>query len=524
METNDLIKKVCDQYVQDEYALYLRKSRADLELEALGEGETLARHRERLFALAAKHDIHPGQITVYQEVVSGESIQERPEMQRLLSDVYAKKYKGVLVVEVERLARGNTKDQGEVADAFQYSNTLIITPTKVYDPKVESDQEYFEFGLFMSRREFKTITRRLAAGKQQAVEEGNYVSNPKMLGFDIVRPSKKDRYLVINEEEAKIVRMIFNWFTEDMKSAGWIARKLTSMGIPTVKGNKEWNRGTVRDMLENPHYIGKVRWNRAATVKDFNPDTGKFTKVRRRTNATEIYEGKHEGIISEEQFERALALCSKNPHVVGKLTLVNPLAGIIECADCGKKMGIYNNRQTKQAVRITHAHSVLCKKKSLPLDDVIDALIEALKAYEHDFKTKMHEDGVQKELIRHQEKIDVLEAELAKQEKRRKRMFDSYDDGAYTKDEFIERKQAYSQTIDAIKQQIEDAKHSMPEPVNYEEKILGLHQCMDILKDPKVDAKAKNDLLKQYIECIKYDAIDYGMNKGGKAILDVELK
>ena len=99
---------------QSAYAMYLRKSRADIELEALGEGETLRKHQAMLENLAAKHDIHPDQIVIYREIVSGESIQDRPEVQKLLEDVYAKKYKGVLVVEVERLARGNTKDQGEV--------------------------------------------------------------------------------------------------------------------------------------------------------------------------------------------------------------------------------------------------------------------------------------------------------------------------------------------------------------------------------------------------------------------------
>ena len=135
-----IIEKVCGEYEQDQYAMYLRKSRADIEMEALGEGETLAKHKTMLMNLAAKHDIHPDQITIYQEIVSGESIQDRPEVQRLLHDVYDNKYKGVLVVEVERLARGNTKDQGEVAEAFQMTDTKIITPVKVYDPQNEFDQ------------------------------------------------------------------------------------------------------------------------------------------------------------------------------------------------------------------------------------------------------------------------------------------------------------------------------------------------------------------------------------------------
>ena len=50
-------------------------------------------------------------------------------------------------MEVERLARGETIDQGDVAQAFQYSDTKIITPLKTYDPTNEYDEEYFEFGV-----------------------------------------------------------------------------------------------------------------------------------------------------------------------------------------------------------------------------------------------------------------------------------------------------------------------------------------------------------------------------------------
>lgn len=175
----------------ENYAIYLRKSRADAEIEALGEGETLTRHKERLLKLAEKNGITPEQITIYKEIVSGDSISERPQMQKLLNDVYLKKYAAVLVVEVERLARGNTKDQGEVSDAFQYSGTKIITPTKVYDPTNEYDQEYFEFGLFMSRREYKTISRRMAAGKSASVSEGNYIGSRIPYGYSVERLSKK---------------------------------------------------------------------------------------------------------------------------------------------------------------------------------------------------------------------------------------------------------------------------------------------------------------------------------------------
>lgn len=123
----------------DEYAIYLRKSRKDLELEAMGEGETLARHKNALLELAQKKELKIAKI--YEEMVSGESIEDRPQIQELLNEVIAGKYRGVLVMEIERLARGNTRDQGEIAEAFWGSETLIITPSKTYDPTNEFDEE-----------------------------------------------------------------------------------------------------------------------------------------------------------------------------------------------------------------------------------------------------------------------------------------------------------------------------------------------------------------------------------------------
>ena len=516
---------------KDMYAMYLRKSRADLELEAMGEGETLAKHKAMLFKLAAKYDIHPDQIVIYQEIVSGESLQDRPEALRLLDDVYARKYKGVLVVEVERLARGNTKDQGEVADAFTFSNTHIITPSKVYNPDDEFDQEYFEFGLFMSRREYKTIRRRLVSGKLQSVLEGNYLLPQRVYGFNIVRKSKRDRYLVENKEEAEIVRMIFDWFSKYNRSTGWIANQLTHMGIPTINGNTEWNRGTIRDMLSNKHYIGLIEWGKMKTIKQFDPQTGKTKKARVKTPPDEIIiaKGKHKGIISEEQFNQVQSMLNRNTQAPVKLCtdIVNPLSGLLECCNCGKKMTMqrFPEKDGRQP-RIAHPRSVQCKQKSLPLSYVLERLVRYLKKYIADCEIKMQNDGNKEEIAKHQEVIRAMEAELAKQEKRKNKLMDEYesDESPYTRDEFIERKQKYNTVIENLKQQISDAKANAPVPVDYEEQIVMLHTIIDCIQNPEIDAKAKNVFLKKFIDVIKYDTLDYGMNKGGEALMDIYLK
>ena len=165
--------------------IYLRKSRADREAEARGEGETLARHERILLDLAKKRGYNVG--AIYKEIVSGETISARPVMQQVLREVESGMWDGVLVVEVERLARGDTIDQGVVARAFRYSETLIITPLKTYDPNNEYDEEYFEFGLFMSRREYKTIRRRLTAGRESSAKEGKYCGSKPPYGYSRVK-------------------------------------------------------------------------------------------------------------------------------------------------------------------------------------------------------------------------------------------------------------------------------------------------------------------------------------------------
>ena len=118
-----------------------------------------------------------------------------------------------------------------------------------------------------------------------------------------------------------------------------------------------------------------------------------------------------------------------------------------------------------------------------------------------------------------------MEKMLAKQESRKRKLMDSWesDEGLYTRDEFIERKQMYATAIEKIKQQIREARANAPAPVDYEKQILNLHAMIDCIKDTS-SAEAKNHFLKQFIEKITYDVIDFGPRKGGKPVIEVFLK
>lgn len=504
----------------EKYAMYLRKSRMDIESEKLGEGETLERHYNILVRLAEKNNISMHQITIYKELVSGDSIADRPQMQKLLSDVYSGKYKGVLVVEIERLARGSNKDQGEVAETFKFSDTFIITPSKTYNPNNDFDEEYLEFGLFMSRREYKTITRRMTQGKISSLQEGNFIGSIPPFGFDAVRKHKKERILVENEN-GKYVRMMFEWFTKDKLTTIQIAKRLTDMGVKTYRNKQEWHADTVKGILKNEHYIGLVRWQcrkKTKIVKD-----GIMKKSNVRNKEYQVLKGKHKPIIDLYTFNAAQKVFKERytPPVTFANDLINPLAGLLVCKACGKNMIYRKQKGEKIKDRFIHFHSHTCKVKSAPTADVIDCLIQALQAHISDFELRIDNNYALQEKHRLESILKGIEGNLNKEIKKRDNLFTLLEEGLYTKSEFMERKQIIGDTITKLNEEITTLKNQMPDQIDYTEKIHTFKNVIEILKDDSCSPAAKNQFLKQIINKITYDCTDLGFRRGGIPILEV---
>lgn len=503
----------------DNYAIYLRKSRADIELESIEKMETLARHKKILLELANRKQLKVTDI--YEEIVSGESIDDRPQMQALLKAVFAKKYKGVLVVEIERLARGNTKEQGEVAEAFKFSNTLIITPTKTYDPNNQFDEEYFEFGLFMSRREYKTIRRRLQQGIIESVKDGNYVGSLPPYGYDIVRLDKKTRTLKLNDQSPYVENM-FNWFVNDGLSSGQIAKKLTEMGIPTLTGKPFWNRSTVIDILQNNLYTGKIRWNRRKVSKEYDGKSLKRTKKRQLSDDYLIADGKHPAIISEELFNKAQSMFKHQARNNYNMPLVNPLAGILVCKHCGRvlSMNRYCYKETTKP-RYVHRDPNYCKLKSVYCDDVLNAVIDTLKQIIDDYEIKIENN---KDIKPNNNLIDVLESELKACLTRKDEIYEYFEKKIYSLDEFLTRKEKNESRINALRQSIEDEKANNVTINDYKTMVTTYQKIIDTLKDDSIPAEYKNDFLKEVIDKIEYSSEDLGRQHGSNITLEFYFK
>lgn len=496
------------------YAIYLRKSREDIESEKYGEGETLARHEKILTTLAEKRNLTIGKI--YREVVSGETISERKEMQKLLKDVENEKWAGVLVVEVERLARGDTADQGRVSKAFKYSHTKIITPVKTYDPDNEFDEEYFEFGLFMSRREYKTINRRLQRGREISVSEGKFVGNIAPFGYNRVKLKESKGYtLSINQDEAPIVKEIFRLYTFENSTIGSVVKQLNNMNLRPRISN-EWTISSVKDILSNPTYIGKIVWNRRKQKK--KTKNGHLIISRPRNQDYLIYDGLHEPIIDNKTWELAQEKRKQNtPKVKHSNTIRNPLVGLVFCEKCGKPMQRRPYTKADKPATLMCSNSK-CDNVSSKLYLVEDKIIEVLRIwlenYKIDYKIKDSSNIDNNKLI--QRSIVSTKKELEKENSKLDKIYDFLENGIYNKYEFVNRSKAIKNNIESLESKFKEYNELLNknyEIQNEKEMMIPKLEYVIDLYDKLETAEDKNILLKSIIAKVTYLKIEKAIKK-----------
>lgn len=507
------------------YCIYLRKSRADLEAEAHGEGETLARHERLLLDLAKRQNYNVTQI--YREVVSGETISDRPVVQRVLREVEQGLWDGVLVVEVERLARGDTIDQGKVALAFQAYDTLIITPLKVYDPRNEFNEEYFEFGLFMSRREYKTINRRLQRGRVASAKEGKFTSGRAPYGYERIRvPNDKGWTLRPIEDEADIVRYIFRLYTDgkeqpdgSFKPVGTrvIGTTLDNMGIAPPSTASYWTESTIRSILRNPVYIGKIRWNTKKRKKVVN--NGEVSYVRSVPPKEEqvFVDGLHPPIVAEDVFYKAQDIIQRRgaAPVHQSTELQNPFAGILVCGKCGRvmvrrpmptPMYLCPNRQCKNVM----------SKVSIVDERILQALSQWLDEYRLEWSDG-HPPNEQPSIDLKRKAIAKAKRELETLNKQLARTHDLLEQGIYDTDTFLARSRSLNERMIAANQSIEDLSASLAlDEQRAASRVSIIPKVEHLLSvyNELPDAQSKNDLLKDIIERIEYTKDSPSPRKG----------
>lgn len=490
----------------DNILKYLRKSRTDDPM--LTVEEVLAKHEQMLDDWVSQN--FPGQRGVpeencFREVVSGETIESRPKVQELLRLIESPRYKAVLIVEPQRLSRGDLEDIGRLVKLLRYTRTIVITLRYTYDLNDERDRDDFERELKRGNEFLEYQKRIMGNGRLLSVQNGNFIGQRPPYGYRkavIKEGKRKCHTLEPDPETAPIVQMVFKMYADGI-SAGEIARRLNSMGVKSALG-KSWTVASIKPMITNDHYIGMVHWNRRKTV--IVVEDGEIVTTRPRGKDYIAVPGKHPAIIDQELWDAAQAIRATHLPVKPKAKFANPFAGILYC-QCGARMNrqqFIRNGVQKSADRLVCVKQTDCATASCSVDEMTAAVISALENAVADFDLKIIQTQEDDTALQEQT-VKRLKKRLSDLDRQELTMWDKYTQEAMPKHIFEQLHAKLLADRENAEQELQAAQTAVPLREEFEKKRETFAATIATLQDPDASVKEQNKLLKECIQSITYN-------------------
>lgn len=485
------------------YLMYLRKSRADSPYETVE--EVLARHERQLQDFSEKtFGKKIEEEYIFREVVSGETIDNRPEMQKILSMIESPRIKGVLVIDAQRLSRGDWGDGGKILNSFRYSNTLIITPTKTYNLTDRFDYRFFKMELSQGNEYLEYVKETLKRGKLASVKEGNYIGSVAPYGYKKVVIDGQHT-LEPFEPEAQTIRIAVNLKLDSNRGWTYVAHELDRLGYPPRNGGY-WSPYTLRDICINPVNIGLIKWNTRKVQKTYTDGEIKISRPRNyNQNEVLLIPGKHPGILDETLFNQLISVASPTPRNKVSSTLKNPFSGLLFCGKCKKAM-IYREYKKhgiiKSSPRLLCSNQVHCGIKSSSFSEVYETVIHTLEKIVSDFEiyigNNTTDSSLQKQLL------TTAQREMKKLDEQQNELYDLLETKIYSKDLFLERNKKLQVKRKDLQKQINNLESKINTSIDYSLQISKFRDVINTLLDSSVSADSKNMLLKTIIKRMDY--------------------
>ncbi|XZH99047.1 recombinase family protein [Clostridium perfringens] len=411
--------------------------------------------------------------------ISGKNIKDRPALKELLSDAKEGKFDMVISWKINRVSR-KLEDVLKIVNLLEKNNITFKSYSEPFETDTPAGRMQFQMMALIGEFERGTIAQNVKMGMIAKAKTGNWCGG-RVLGYDLVpnnspeEEKKGKNKLEINEKEAEIVRFIFNEYSKG-KGYKAITNKMNKLGYKTKKGNN-FSVGSIRDILTNPVYIGEIRYNVRQNWSE---------KRRRNINPNPIrVKGKHEAIIDRELWDKVqLILESKK----GKPSRIYdgeyPLTGILRCPKCGAGMvisrttnrladgskkriayyccGNWKNKGTSvcnsNTIRVDKANEYVFKK----IEELVsnDAMIKAVvKNINKERKDKVKPA---KRLL------SDIDKELKKLDKRKRKIFEAYEEDILTKEEFQIRKDELNEKIITLEEEKKQLLNTISEDVSEE--------------------------------------------------------
>lgn len=269
---------------------------------------SLDAQRDRLEAYCISQYEEYKVVKVFRDASSGTNM-NRAGLEEMLNAAENKLFDVLIVFRVDRLSR-NVRQLAQMVETLTEYGVVLRSSTEPFDTSNSAGKMMLQMLGVFAEFEHATIVERTKAGMERKARNGEWCGGFVLYGYQKVKGE-----IFIEEEEAAIVRRIFRNYVHGKKGATKIFKELNEAGLRKRSGIM-WENRAIINMLKNPFYTGVIKWNDS------------------------IFEGKHEGIISNEIFDKTQKILAKrNTQSNGKRFSINSdfvLTGLIFCGKCGK--------------------------------------------------------------------------------------------------------------------------------------------------------------------------------------------
>ena len=433
----------------------------------------------------------------YELGVSGRKAEKRPEFQKMIAMAKSSDHPvdAILVWKFSRFARNQEESivyksllkKKHNVDVISVSEPLVDGPFgSLIERIIEWMDEYY------SVRLSGEVTR----GMTEKAKRGGYQARPP-LGYRIAERGKPP---VIVEEEAEIIRIIFQKYALEGMGMFDIARYLNLYGFKTSHG-KEFERRSVEYILENPTYCGMIRWNR--TVNETNEIRPKDEWI--------IADGQQPAIISKELFDRAAARRNMEYKPRGSRpssTYKHWLSGLVKCPVCGRTMiakKIVNGKRTYcYFVCYGYSKGKCLAKNSISSLKLAPAVLQSLKDVLNNHHLSFR--YIQPEPETAPDLSDILLDQLKRIDEKLDRIKEAYRNGVDSLEEYKENKVLVQNEKQLLEKQLAELPAQDSDSEQAESALLDrVKNVYEIVNSESVDDVTKNEILKSIIEKIVYN-------------------
>lgn len=430
--------------------------------------------------------------------ISGKNVKGRPGLVHLLNDASNKQFDLVLVWKMNRLSR-KLSDLTKIEELLKKHNIAFRSYKERYETETPSGKLQFHMMAAIAEFERDNIAENVKMGMLARAREGSW-NGGQVLGYDVISTARKDgrhklSELVVNEQEASIVRKIFDLYTSGNGYKS-MANRLNQEGYRTKK-NKMFSISSMKTIVTNPLYVGLIRYN---VRRDW--------AEKRRNNINPdplIVKGKHEPIITEETWEQAKAIKASRGGKPNRIhSGEHPLTGIMRCPACGAGMvlGRTTNRLKDGTKRVLEYYvcgrwknkgTAACRSNGVRIDYADKYVLEKISTIaNNDLLIKRIVDNVN---TKRDTKIEPLRKEqesIQKQlsliDSKKNKVLELYEEGMIGKTDFKKRFDSLDEEIKRLERHLEPL----------------MQQQAGSINQIKLEYKVVEKIMKNFVEVFKH--------------------